>query len=87
MFIDYKTTVWERFEIEDENKELLLAFLKENPNASASDIYDWYCENGGDPHCETIEGTSEEMTVEQNSGYSTIGILLSDGEMLFQNGK
>ena len=87
MLIDFKTTVWERFEIEDENKELLLAFLKENPEASPSDIYDWYCGNGGDPQAETIEGSYEEMTPEENGGCYTIQILLDDGEMIYQNGK
>lgn len=90
MYIDYKITVWERFEIEDENKELLLAFLKENPNATGTDIYDWYCDNGGDPHVETIEGTSEEMTVEQNGGSSTLEIVsetFNGNEMIYQNGK
>jgi hypothetical protein len=89
MFIDYKTTVWERFEIDDQDKDLLLEFLKENPEASAMDIYDWYVINiGGDPHCETIEGTSEEMSVEENGGSSTLEILSSDGsEMIYQNGK
>ena len=90
MFIDFKTTVWERFEIEDENKELLLAFLKENPYASASDIYDWYCENGGDPHVETIGGTSEEMSPEENGGSSTLEIVsetFNGNEMIYQNGK
>jgi hypothetical protein len=88
MFIDYKTTVWERFEIEDQDKDLLLEFLKQNPEASAMDIYAWYCDNGGDPHCETIEGTSEEMSVEENGGSSTLEILSSDGnEMIYQNAK
>lgn len=90
MFIDYKTTVWERFEIEDEDKELLLAFLKENPEASAMDIYAWYCDNGGDPHCETIEGTSEEMSPKENGGNSTLEIVsetFNGNEMIYQNGK
>jgi hypothetical protein len=89
MFIDYKTTVWERFEIDDVFFiDLVLEFLKENPEASAMDIYTWYCDNGGDPHCETIEGTSEEMSVEENGGSSTLEILSSDGsEMIYQNGK
>jgi hypothetical protein len=90
MFIDYKTTVWERFEIEDQDKDLLLEFLKQNPEASAMDIYIWYCDNGGDPHCETIEGTSEEMSVEENGGSSTLEIVSEtyDGnEIIYQNGK
>ena len=84
MFIDYKTTVWERFEIEDEHKESLLKFLKESPEASAMDIWNWYSDNGGDPYTETMEGTSEEMSVENNGGCSTIEILLSD-QILFEN--
>ena len=89
MFIDYKTTVWERFEIEDEHKESLLEFLKENPEASAMDIWNWYSDNGGDPHCETIEGTSVEMSPEENNGYSTLQIVsetLNGNETIYQNG-
>jgi hypothetical protein len=85
MFIDYKTTVWERFEIEDKHKESLLKFLEENPEALASEIYDHYCENGGDPHRETIEGTSEEMSVDENGTFSTIEIICDD-KIIFQNG-
>jgi hypothetical protein len=90
MFIDYKTTVWERFEIEEKKKDSLLAFLKENPEASAMDIYDWYCENGGDPYVIPIEGTSHQMSPEDNGGSSTLEIVSGfsdDGEILFQNGE
>ncbi len=86
MFIDYKTTVWERFEIEDEHKESLLEFLKENPKTSAMEIYDWYYENGGDPDCKVIEETYEEMSVEDNSGNYTIEIV-SDDCVIYQNGQ
>ena len=88
MFIDFKTTVWERLEMEEEKKDSLLEFLKENPNATATDIYDWYSENGGDPYAIPIEGTSHDMLPEENSGYSTLEILSSDGnEIIYQNGK
>jgi len=86
MFIDYKTTVWERFEIEDEHEESLFEFLKESPEASAMDIWNWYSGNGGDPHCETIEGTSWEMSLEENNGYYTIEILC-DNKTIYQNGQ
>ena len=85
MFIDYKTTVWERFEIEDEHKESLLKFLKENPETSAMEIYDWYCENGGDARWETLQDTSEEISIVENGGSSTIEILLND-KTIYQNG-
>ena len=86
MFIDYKTTVWERFEIEDEHKDSLLEFLKESPEASAMDIWNWYADNGGDPHCETLEGTSAEMSPEENDGCPTIEILCDD-KTIYQNGE
>jgi hypothetical protein len=86
MFIDYKTTVWSRFEIEDKHKDLLLEFLKKNPKASAMDIWNWCADNGGDPYSEELEGTSEEMSVEENGGSSTIEILLDD-KIIFQNDK
>ena len=38
--IDQKFTIWERFSIEDENKEALESFLKENPKASGLEIYE-----------------------------------------------
>ena len=87
MFIDYKTTVWERFEIDDQDKDLLLEFLKENPEASAMDIYDWYSTNiGGDPYCQCLDETTNEMSVGENGGNSTLEILLDD-KIIYQNGK
>jgi len=87
MTIEYKTTVWQRFEIEDEHEESLLRFLKENPKTSGLDIYNYYCDEiGGDPYCETIDETSQEISVDENNGYSTLGILLGE-QVLFQNGK
>jgi hypothetical protein len=85
MFIYYKTTVWERFEVGDEHKESLLELLKENPKTSAMDIWNWYSDNGGDPHRETIEETYEDMSVEDNSGNYTIEIVCDD-KTIYQNG-
>jgi hypothetical protein len=86
MFIDYKTTVWERFEVEDEHEESLFEFLKENPKASAMDIWNWHSDNGGNPDCDVIEETFEEMSVEDNSGSSTIEIISND-YVIYQNGQ
>jgi hypothetical protein len=73
--IDQKYTIWERFSIEDENKEALESFLKENPKASGLDIYDWAHEQGLDPHCEMLEGTQESLDILDNGGEATLEII------------
>ena len=44
----------------------LLAFLKENPKASAMEILGWAFDIGDDPYVEKIDGSDEEMTPEEN---------------------
>ncbi|RPI69948.1 MAG: hypothetical protein EHM38_06990 [Geobacteraceae bacterium] len=74
MKIEYKVTTWERFDIEDKHREGLLEFLKENPKAAAMDIYNWYCDIGGDPYIEQTTNTDCEMTTDENGGCSTIEV-------------
>jgi hypothetical protein len=87
MKIDYKITTWERFDIEDEYRDALLAFLKENPQAKAMDIYDWYCSIGGDPYPDRVDGTEEFMTPKQNGGFATLEIFDNpNDDAIFSNG-
>jgi hypothetical protein len=74
MKIDYKITTWERFDIDDRYREDLLSFLKENPKATAMDIYNWSCGIGCDPYIENTVGTDREMTTSENNGNTTIEI-------------
>ena len=88
MKIDYKITTWERFEIEDEHKQALLDFLKENPRATGIDIYNWYSDMGGDPYVEVQSGTENVMSLEENGGYSTLEVFDNPCEdAIFANGK
>jgi hypothetical protein len=73
--IDQKYTIWERFSIEDENKEALESFLKENPQASSFDIYDWAHKEGLDPHCEMLTDTQEALEPQDNGGETTLEII------------
>lgn len=82
--IDQKYTIWERFSIEDENKEALESFLKENPKASGLDIYDWAHEQGLDPHCEMLDETQELLEPQDNGGETTLEITL-DITLLYSN--
>ena len=76
--VDAKVTVWERFELDDEMKEPLEAFLKENPLADFLDIYHWAFDQGQQPDPEYVDGTTEYMDAEDNGGQSTLEIHLGN---------
>lgn len=72
--IDQKITAWERLSLNDECKQDLLQFLKNNPFANSLDIYDWAHEQGYDPSSELLEGTQEVMSPEENDNQPTMEI-------------
>jgi hypothetical protein len=76
--IDQKITTWERFEIDDEHKDALLEYIKENPSFTSLDLYDWAHEQGYDPHSEIIEGAEETLDPYENNNKPTIVILQDD---------
>jgi hypothetical protein len=87
MKIDYKISTWERFEIEDEHKDDLFSFLKDNPNANGIDIHNWYLGLGGNPYVETMSGTEDCMTPKNNGGFATLAIYEDPNEdAIFLNG-
>lgn len=73
--IDQKFTIWERFSIEDEHLETLESFLKENPDASSLDIYDWAHEQGFSISRRRLEGTQESLDTLDNGGEATLEII------------
>ena len=89
MRIEYKTTLWKRIDIDDEHRYGLLKYLKDNPKASAADIYFWCRDNNCDPCVEDCEGSEYDMTPEDNGGHATIEIsdTMRGDEVLFINGK
>lgn len=78
MILDYKCTVWRRIHIPDDvnDEKYIIETLKKGlePLLEASEY-------------ETLYDTSEEMTVEDNDGQSTIDLYNSDYELLFKNEK
>jgi hypothetical protein len=84
--IDQKVTTWQRFSIDEEHREELEKFLKENPEADGSDIYDWASNNDLDPYCESMEGQGldELISPEENGGQPTLEII-SNNEAIYQN--
>jgi hypothetical protein len=84
IYIDQKITTWERFGIDDEHKEALFQFMKENPSFTSLDLYDWAYEQGYDPHSEIIEGAEETVDPYENNRQATIEII-QDEEPLWNN--
>lgn len=73
--IDSKITIWDRFSIDEEHKEALMEFLKENPDITASDITQWASDNGIEGEHSTLTDTGEELTPAENKGASTIEVV------------
>lgn len=74
IYIDQKITTWERFGIDDEHKDALFEYMKENPSFTSLDLYDWAYEQGYDPHSEIIEGAERTLDPYENNKESTIQI-------------
>jgi len=77
MYLDYKCTVWRRIHIPDDknDKDYILEKLKQGAEPLFTDA-----------EYETLYDTSEDMTVEENGGSSTIELFDGD-ELLFKNGE
>ena len=83
MYIDFKITTWERIHIEDESlKDKIVAALKSGEITSADDVY----ELDKDANRELLYDVEEQMTVEDNDGFSTIEAYEEEGTLLYQNG-
>jgi len=77
MYLDYKCTVWRRIHIPDDknDKGYILEKLKKGTEPLLTDA-----------EYETLYDTSEELTVEENGGSSTIELFDWD-ELIFKNGE
>lgn len=75
--------------IDDKHKDALMKHLKDNPNVSASDIFNWCCDNDCAPYVEDCIDCEHAMTPEENGGRATIEVSdpMSGDEVLFINGK
>lgn len=78
MHLDYKCTIWRRIHIPDDknDKGYILEKLKQGVEPLFTDA-----------EYETLYDTSEDMTVEENGGCSTIELFDFEGELIFKNGE
>ena len=83
MYIDFKITTWERIRIEDESlKDEIVTALKSGEITSADDVF----ELDKDAYREVLYDVEEQMTVEENGGFSTIEAYEDEGTLLYKNG-
>lgn len=83
MYIDFKITTWERIRIKDESlKDEIVAALKSGEITSADDVF----ELDNDAYKEDLYYVEEQMTVEDNDGFSTIEAYDDECNLLYQNG-
>lgn len=54
-----------------------MAFLEANPDATASDIHSWASDEGIEGGHEDLNDTEEELTPDQNEGFSTLEVLVT----------
>ena len=84
MYIDFKITTWERIHIEDESlKDKIVAALKSGEITSADDVFDF----NKDADREIFhEIDSQQMTIYDNDGFSTIIAYDDEDTLLYRNG-
>lgn len=88
MDFDFKITSWERVRVSEEQEQKVLQAIKDGKINSANDIVDFLGDEG-DMNVELIplNEVSEQMTVEENGGCSTIEVIDGSQEIVFKNGK
>lgn len=80
--LDIKFSVWERVEFDNEDQmNEVLEKLKSKELVTGDDVMD-YIEN----YSETIEGTLDEMSLEDNGGSPTMEIMDDNGDIIWHNG-
>lgn len=77
MYLDYKCTVWRRIHFSEKQNDV---------GKILEDIKGGYHPDIVDAEYETLYDTSEDMTVDENGGSSTIE-LYDNNELLFKNGE
>lgn len=84
MYIDFKITTWERIHIKDESlKDKIVAALESGEITSADDVFDF----NKDADREIFhEIDSQQMTIYDNDGFSTIIAYDDEDTLLYQNG-
>jgi hypothetical protein len=90
MHVDFKITAWERVEIPEDRKEVVLAALEDGRISTANDLIEFLeamYEEGYEYKGMVLE-TEEQMLPEENDGQPTIEFFSEKGQLKadWQNG-
>ena len=83
MNIEFKITSWERVIIPEELEEIVLERIKSGDITSSAELLEEFgdCTFDG-----VIDEVTEQMSVKQNNGYSTIEVKGDEYEDIWKNG-
>ena len=87
MYADFRVKIWGRITFEDKYKDEVAKAFERGEITSANELAVYLEDRNIGWSSEFIYETEEEMTVEENSGDSTVEIWEEGGKTLFKNGK
>lgn len=83
MEVAFKITTWGRVSVPENLEKEVLELVKQGKVTCSNDIYE-LVEFHDNLSYDIVEGTEEQMSLEDNDGQSTIEVML-DGETIFTN--
>jgi hypothetical protein len=86
MVIDFKVTVWERVIVSDEIAQDIIEKIKSGEITNSCDLID-YDEFPNVKYEGIVSDTTEQMSVSENGGCSTIEVCKSNGDCIYSNDK
>jgi len=86
MYIDYKTRIWQRIKIQNDDfpNTKVLELVEQYPESSY-DLYDALEREGARPINEILYDTEEEISIEENQGNETMELFYDDGTNAWDN--
>ena len=82
MQVDFKISVWERVEVPEEKKEMVLKALKNGEVSTANELLELIDDA---TYFGKMDDTEEDLTPADNNDNPTIDVLNENGETIWQN--
>ena len=84
-YFDFKVTIWDRVTVPEEHEEAVSKAIQSGEINSVQDVFNFLDGSGEYPEHEFLYDTDQQVTLEDNAGFSTIEILDKDNA-IWQNG-
>lgn len=83
--VDFKITTWERVELPEDIEVEVIDAIKAGKIKSANDLFNQFQHD--DLFCDNLLDSNEQISLEDNKGYSTIEIEDHNNKIIYKNGK